>query len=255
MSTEHTMSAVCVVCGVSGRREWWQTAAACCCSGRIACFWTVTFVYISRQPSLWSWTWLYRKKGEFDIEFNDVICVGKYCQLITHESISDQYVISHWKESSANAKKYQKPCQKQHFLLEARGISSNTWMPWPTPLTTPNDSSMALCTSTQRRNKVPVGYNRTPQIHPQNCHFPFDDHHQNLIHPYRARPHSPPKWHPNLISRFATAHMWGRTNGTDECSITWALRSIESDALTTTTTTTSPQSNLRRAASQRPHWL
>jgi len=24
-----------------------------------------------------------------------------------------------------------------------------------------------------------------------NCPFPFDDHHQNLIHPYRARPHSP----------------------------------------------------------------
>ena len=26
-------------------------------------------------------------------------------------------------------------------------------------------------------------------IHP----FPFDDHHQNLIHPYQARPHSPPQ--------------------------------------------------------------
>jgi len=28
---------------------------------------------------------------------------------------------------------------------------------------------------------------------PRNCPFPFDDHHQNLIHPYRARPHSPPQ--------------------------------------------------------------
>ena len=28
---------------------------------------------------------------------------------------------------------------------------------------------------------------------PTNCPFPFDDHHQNLIHPYRARPHSPPQ--------------------------------------------------------------
>jgi len=27
---------------------------------------------------------------------------------------------------------------------------------------------------------------------PLNCPFLFDDHHQNLIHPYRARPHSPP---------------------------------------------------------------
>jgi len=24
-----------------------------------------------------------------------------------------------------------------------------------------------------------------------NCPFPFDDHHQNQIHPHRARPHSP----------------------------------------------------------------
>jgi len=29
-----------------------------------------------------------------------------------------------------------------------------------------------------------------PQIHPPNCPFPFNDHHQN---PYRARPHSPPQ--------------------------------------------------------------
>jgi len=26
---------------------------------------------------------------------------------------------------------------------------------------------------------------------PKNCPFPFDDHHQNLIHPYRAGLHSP----------------------------------------------------------------
>ena len=30
-------------------------------------------------------------------------------------------------------------------------------------------------------------------IHPQNCLFPFDDHYQNLIHPYQVRPHSPPQ--------------------------------------------------------------
>jgi len=28
---------------------------------------------------------------------------------------------------------------------------------------------------------------------PPICPFPFDDHHQNLIHPYRAQPHSPPQ--------------------------------------------------------------
>jgi len=42
-------------------------------------------------------------------------------------------------------------------------------------------------------NKVFIGYNGTPQIHPPNCTFPFDDHHQNLIYPYQARPHSPPQ--------------------------------------------------------------
>ena len=88
----------------------------------------------------------------------------------------------HWKECGENAKKYQKPCQKQPLHLEARGLSSNTWMPGSTPLTMPNDSSIAVRTSTQWRNKVPIGYNGTPQIH-----------HQNLIHPYQARPHSPPQ--------------------------------------------------------------
>ena len=28
---------------------------------------------------------------------------------------------------------------------------------------------------------------------PPNCPFPFDDHHQNLIHPYQAPAHSPPQ--------------------------------------------------------------
>jgi len=65
--------------------------------------------------------------------------------------------------------------------------------PGPTPLITPNDSSIVVRTFTQRRNKVPIGYNGTRQIDPPNCPFPFDDHHQNLIHPYRAQPHSPPQ--------------------------------------------------------------
>jgi len=36
----------------------------------------------------------YIKDREFDTEFNYAICVGKYCQLFTHESIIDQYAIS-----------------------------------------------------------------------------------------------------------------------------------------------------------------
>jgi len=55
--------------------------------------------------------------------------------------------------------------------LEARGHPSNTSMPGPTPLTTTNASSIALRTSAQLRNKSSIGYNGTPQIHPQNCPF------------------------------------------------------------------------------------
>jgi len=54
---------------------------------------------------------------------------------------------------------------------------------------------------------------------PPNCPVPFDDHHQNLIHPFRARPTHHPKRHPGPISRVATAHMCGPTDGDDECSI------------------------------------
>ena len=57
----------------------------------------------------------------------------------------------------------------------------------------------------QLRNRVPIGYNGTPQIHPQNC--PFDDHHPHLIHPSLDRPTHHPKWHPDAISRFATVHI------------------------------------------------
>jgi len=37
---------------------------------------------------------------------------------------------------------------------------------------------------------VTMGRHKFP---PPNCPLPFNDHHRNLIHPYRARPHSPPQ--------------------------------------------------------------
>jgi len=43
------------------------------------------------------------------------------------------------------------------------------------------------------RRKSPIGYNGMPQIHPQNCPFPFNNHHPYLIHPSLDRPHSPPQ--------------------------------------------------------------
>jgi len=116
--------------------------------------------YIIRKPIVHSLT-----------EFNHTFCVGKYCQLFTHKSIVDQYyeqyAISPFKSMEPKFRKMPEPCQKQPLPLEARGLPSNTWMPGPAPLTAPNDSSIALRNSTQRRNKVPIGYNGTPQIHPQ----------------------------------------------------------------------------------------
>ena len=116
------------------------------------------------------------KEREFDTEFSGIPCVRKYCQFFTHESIIDQhvsvFVCRHCKVLDENLAKCRKPCQKQPLSLEARGLPSNTWMPGPTPLDMPNDSSIALRTSTQRCNKVPIGYNGMPQIHPQTAASP-----------------------------------------------------------------------------------
>jgi len=104
----------------------------------------------------------------------------------------------HWNRCIWNCKICRKPCQKQPLPLEARGLPSNTWVPGPTPLTTPNDSSISLRNSTQRRNKVPINYNGTPQIHPHKLPLPLR--------------RSPPKSNTDLISRFATIHMCGQTD-------------------------------------------
>jgi len=40
---------------------------------------------------------------------------------------------------------------------------------------------------------VPIGYNWMLNIYPQNCPFPFDDLHPNLIHPSLDRPHLIPQ--------------------------------------------------------------
>jgi len=78
------------------------------------------------------------------------------------------------------------------------------------------------CTTSQQR---PNGSSGTPQIHPQNCSFPFDDHHQNLIHCLQVRPHSPSQTASQSI------HMCGhcshvrtdRWKRRDECSVPRAL--------------------------------
>ena len=49
-------------------------------------------------------------------------------------------------------------------------------MPGPTPLTTPNDISIALRTSTQRHNKFPIGYNGVLDAQTQNGDEPVGEY-------------------------------------------------------------------------------
>jgi len=66
------------------------------------------------------------------------LCFGKYCQLFTHESNTFLTSFRPLKRIGRKCRKCQKPCQKQPVPLDARGLPSNTRMPGPTPLTTPN---------------------------------------------------------------------------------------------------------------------
>jgi len=155
MSTEHTMPAVCIVCVLSGPPRM-ATAYRTACSSSAA------VAILGVFELLHSCT--FRVNPHFDLEpdyiirkpivpeFNDVICVGKYCQLFIHESIIDQYAIS------------------------------------------------ALYS-------------------PPNCPFPFDDHHQNLIHPLLDRPLSPsqtasgsnqPFRHSSLLCTDRLTDRWSR---------------------------------------------
>jgi len=51
-----------------------------------------------------------------------------------------------------------------------------------------------------------IGYNGTPHIHPQNCPFPFDDHHPHLIPGSSTDPTHHFIRHPDPFSRFATVN-------------------------------------------------
>jgi len=77
-------------------------------------------------------------------------------------------------------------------------------MPGTTPLTTPNDISIASGTFAQLRHKVPIDYNGTPHILPQNCPFPW----AIPISVYLPHPWTQLTYHPKRcldpISRFAT---------------------------------------------------
>jgi len=68
----------------------------------------------------------------------------------------------------------------------------------------------------------------TPQIHPQNCLIPFDDHHPYLIHSSLDRPHSPSQTTSGSTQPFCHKTLCGQTDrqtdrptyGPGECSVT-----------------------------------
>jgi len=86
------------------------------------------------------------------------------------------------------------------------GGPSNTPIPRPTLLTTPNDSSISSCTFAELCNKVPIVYNGMPHIYLQNCPFPLNDHHHIWYTYSSTDPTHHPKQHPDPTSQFATVH-------------------------------------------------
>jgi len=89
-------------------------------------------------------------------------------------------------------------------------------------------------------NEVPICYNGTPQIHPQNCLFPCDDHHPYLIHPFLDRPLSPSQTASGSIQPFCYSTLCGPTDtqthlrdNSVRITLTLPTVLIESDALTT----------------------
>jgi len=86
-------------------------------------------------------------------------------------------------------------------------------------------------TSTQLRNKFPIGYNGTPQFHPKTAPS-LRRSSPHLIHPFLHWPHSPSKRHLDPFSRFVTVYFPDRqtdrpthrpTDRLGDRSVPWAL--------------------------------
>jgi len=93
-------------------------------------------------------------------------------------------------------------------------------------------------------NKVPIRYSVMPQIHPQNCPFPVDDHYPQVIHPSSTDLTDHPKWH----FTHTDWHTDQPTDGTDNRSTPLVLMlAIFIDSDTLIIITSPPQSYLGRA--------
>jgi len=93
---------------------------------------TVTFLHISRKPSLRSWTWVYRQKAN-EKTFPTLSCQCRNIVNLSHTSlIHFCLTMHHWNEWG------EKLPNPPPLPLAAYGLPSNTSI--PTPLTTPNKS-------------------------------------------------------------------------------------------------------------------
>ena len=79
---------------------------------------------------------------------------------------------------------------KAALPLAAHTSPRNTAMPWLTLLTTPSCNSFNTHISTPYTSNFTLDTVVCPKFTLKTA-LPFDDHHQNLIHPYQARPLSP----------------------------------------------------------------
>ena len=139
---------------------------------------TVTVLQISSKTQNRPQTWLYPWKAN-ETYIPTIYCVYmKYCQLFMHET---------------NTFLLKQICHLNQLKPPNSPFPWGMWTPSSKPippLTTPNDSSISSRTSTQLCNKVPTAYNGMPQIHAQNCSYPFDNYHSNSIHPSFNWPYS-----------------------------------------------------------------
>ena len=78
--------------------------------------------------------------------------------------------------------------RKRHYRKDYRAMS-------PIYITRKNPTKCGKSRLIATRADTPIGHNGKSQHSPtfpsQNCHFPFDDHHQNLIRQYKATPEPP----------------------------------------------------------------
>jgi len=153
-----------------------NVAAAACSEARFLRVTTVTFFkfllnpYFDLEPD-----WVIRKpiKRRFQRFQQYLVCTKIFSTFDTQIEYISRRTIRH----SAYSNEWGRKCQKNP---ETAPSPWGTWTPIPhinayrpTPLTTPNNSSIALRTSAQLRNKSPIGYNGTTQLHPQNwCPIP-----------------------------------------------------------------------------------